>query len=498
MCGWRKTGRPTDSRKYEDMLFFKKKGPLVRERKDHCISRSNIDPDALKVLYRLSGAGYTAYLVGGSVRDLLLGRHPKDFDVGTDARPNEIRRIFRNCFLIGRRFRLAHVIFGKKVIETSTFRAQPRDVGTENGLYQTEDNTFGTPEEDAKRRDFTVNGLFYDIKTFSVIDYVDGLRDLEKKVLRCIGDPNVRFREDPVRMMRAVKFAARLGFEIDRTSRKAIQKHHADIKNASIPRVCEEVYRLFTYRSSAVAFRLLWQFDLLSDLLPELAAHIDGSGGEKSRVWRYLAAFDADAANEQATNGFRTAALCYDLYCARLAEYQAREREHAQHPHGHSSPPQHLSHTVVGYFSEHLKIPKVAFFKACSILEMQRRFVEMPKRGRSNRVVSHPDFLEALALRRIVLQVEGGDHAVLEAWKALYDEARHERRPARSASADFVVEVVQEGEEAAVFAEDEALAQNNARRRRPRRHNRGRMADRPLTAPQTEDASADPQPTASE
>ena len=497
MCGWRKTGLPADSRKYEDMLFFKKKGPLVRERKDHCISRSNIDPDALKVLYRLSGAGYTAYLVGGSVRDLLLGRHPKDFDVGTDARPNDIRRIFRNCFLIGRRFRLAHVIFGKKVIETSTFRAQPRDVGSENGLYQTEDNTFGTPEEDAKRRDFTVNGLFYDIKTFSVIDYVDGLRDLEKKVLRCIGDPNVRFREDPVRMMRAVKFAARLGFEIDRASRKAIQKHHADIKNAAIPRVCEEVYRLFTYRSSAVAFRLLWQFELLRDLLPELAAHIDSAGGEKSSIWRYLAAFDADDDNEQATNGLRTAVLCYDLYCTRLEEWQAREREHASH--GHSSPPQHLSHTIVGYFSEHLKIPKVAFFKACSILDMQRRFAEMPKRGRANRVVAHPDFLEALTLRRIVLQVEGGERAVLDAWKALYDELRHERRSARSSGSNFVVEVVHEGEDAALPPDDAEMTQNGSRRRRPRRHRRNRTAAaQSATAPQTEGASVDPQPTASQ
>ena len=132
------------------------------------------------------------------MRDLLLGRQPKDFDIGTDARPNEIRRLFRNCFLIGRRFRLAHIVFGRKVIETSTFRRQPDANENETGIYQTEDNTFGSPGEDAKRRDFTVNGLFYDIKTFSVIDYVGGLKDLEKNVLRSIGDPCIRFREDPV------------------------------------------------------------------------------------------------------------------------------------------------------------------------------------------------------------------------------------------------------------------------------------------------------------
>jgi poly(A) polymerase len=156
---------------------------------------------------------------------MLLGRSPKDFDISTDAQPSQIRKIFRNCFLIGRRFRLAHIVFGRKVIETSTFRAPPKAVKNKDGLYQSENNTFGTPEEDAKRRDFTINGLFYDIKTFSVIDYVGGLKDLERKVIRSIGDPNVRFREDPVRMMRAVKFAAKLDFSIEKSCRKAMKEH---------------------------------------------------------------------------------------------------------------------------------------------------------------------------------------------------------------------------------------------------------------------------------
>ena len=190
--------------------FLKKrsKGPVVYERAKHCISRKDIDPDALKVLYRLNALGYTAYLVGGGVRDLLLGRKPKDFDVGTSATPNEVKRAFRNCFLIGRRFRLAHIRFGEKVIETATFRRNSQTVGeiiehAAEGPF--EDNTFGTPETDAYRRDFTVNGLFYNIKDFSVIDWVGGMKDLEGKVIRSIGDPEIRFREDPVRMMRAME-----------------------------------------------------------------------------------------------------------------------------------------------------------------------------------------------------------------------------------------------------------------------------------------------------
>ena len=215
---------------YKNMFGFLKRGkhgPVVYTRPEHCISRKNIDPCALKVLYRLSQLGYTAYLVGGGVRDLLLGREPKDFDVGTSARPEEVKKAFRNCYLIGRRFRLAQVRFAGKVIETATFRQNSQTVGeiiehaAEGPL---EDNTYGTPETDAYRRDFTVNGLFYDIKDFSVIDWVGGMKDLENKVIRAIGDPEIRFQEDPVRMMRAIKFSARLGFTIEKKTGAAMKQ----------------------------------------------------------------------------------------------------------------------------------------------------------------------------------------------------------------------------------------------------------------------------------
>ena len=193
------------------------------------IPLDQIDPDAAKVVRRLSRSGFAAYLVGGCVRDLLLGRKPKDFDVATSATPPEIKSLFRNCRIIGRRFRLAHIFFGQKIIETSTFRANPREVEADdddelldaeqghgdNELYIRRDNVFGSAEEDARRRDFTINGLFYDLDGDKVIDYVEGLPDLERRTVRTIGDPDVRFREDPIRILRALKFAARLNFEIE-------------------------------------------------------------------------------------------------------------------------------------------------------------------------------------------------------------------------------------------------------------------------------------------
>src|SRR6476620_6986551 len=244
--------------------------PTVVARSEHSISRRDVDPDALKVLYRLHEHNYVAYLVGGSVRDLLLGRRPKDFDIGTSAHPHQVKKLFRNCWIIGRSFRLAHVKYGTKTIEVATFRRQvaaseltpeaeaaiagPADVvapgepmppadgnrmlrrRADDHLIQ-RDNTYGTPEEDAFRRDFTVNALFYDIGTFSIIDYTGGLKDLEARVIRSIGIPEVRFLEDPVRMLRAVVLAARLEFSIDPESLEAIAHHKHEIARSAAPRL---------------------------------------------------------------------------------------------------------------------------------------------------------------------------------------------------------------------------------------------------------------------
>jgi poly(A) polymerase len=304
--------------------------PVIVPREGHTISRKQIDADALKVLYRLHQNHYIAYLVGGSVRDLLLGRRPKDFDIGTSAHPYQVKRLFRNCWIIGRRFRLAHVRFGTKNIEVATFRRQvsadelaaseeiaptetgpatdapldgalpdgvaPDAIGAELLLDAAaadardrlvhRDNTFGTPEEDAFRRDFTINALFYDIGTFSVIDYAGGLEDLRAGLVRCIGDPVERFQEDPVRMIRAISMASRLGFRIDEPIDQAIAGHREELARSAPPRLIEELYKLLRSGAAEQAFRMLADRRLLEVIAPELQSRAGAS------LWAALARID--------------------------------------------------------------------------------------------------------------------------------------------------------------------------------------------------------------
>jgi poly(A) polymerase len=300
--------------------------PRVIPRAEHPISRRDIDREALNVLYRLHQAGFVAYLVGGSVRDLLLRRRPKDFDIGTSAHPHQVKRLFRNCWIIGRRFRLAHVRFGTRVVEVATFRRrlpdgerptppaepdapvgpperggnggdrQPLETGPDGPVGSPDrshdrlihrDNTFGTPEEDAFRRDFTINGLFYDIASFSVIDYVGGIDDLEDGLIRCIGDPDERLPEDPVRMIRAIALAARLGFRIDPPLLDSIARHRTEIARSAPARLLEELYKILRAGASEPTFRSLAAVGLLDAIASELH-HGAGEG-----LFRSLGALDA-------------------------------------------------------------------------------------------------------------------------------------------------------------------------------------------------------------
>src|SRR5687767_6753633 len=241
------------------------------------LDRAAIDADADRVVRKLARAGHKAYLVGGCVRDLLVSRTPKDFDVATSATPNEIRATFRNCRIIGRRFRLAHVFFGHKIIETSTFRANPKDED-DGDLLIRRDNVFGNETEDARRRDFTINGLFYDVEREEVIDHVGGLADLEARMIRTIGDPEIRFQEDPVRMLRAIKFAARLGLAIEPATYRALVRWRGEIRKCAPPRVLEEAYRLLRGGAAHRSFELLVDTATLEILSPQLAALYEGPG----------------------------------------------------------------------------------------------------------------------------------------------------------------------------------------------------------------------------
>ncbi len=249
-----------------------------------------VDADAVRVVRRLNAAGFEAYIVGGAVRDLLVGRPVKDFDIATSARPEDVKRVFRNnCRIIGRRFRLAHVFFsyGGRTYEVATFRRNPGDAddaieleGQTSDLLIKSDNVFGQAHEDAERRDFTINALFYDHDRSEVLDWVGGMADIETRTIRTIGEPDVRFREDPVRILRAIKFAARLDFGIDRHVYDAMTAQRDELSRAARPRLFEELLRLLRGGAARRSYYLAWDSGALSVLLPELSAYLDDSVGE--------------------------------------------------------------------------------------------------------------------------------------------------------------------------------------------------------------------------
>lgn len=264
----------------------------ILTRDEHAISRRNIAKEALKVLYRLHRLGFQSYLVGGGVRDLLLGRKPKDFDVATNARPNRLKKIFRNCRVIGRRFRIVHVFFNNNVtVEVSTFRKGAEFATKQDDGLILQDNTFGVVEEDARRRDLTINGLFYDIATFSVVDFVGGLEDLRNKVARTIADPHESFREDPIRMIRVMRHAARARFTIDPATFDAIKTHKALLLNCNQNRLTEEIYRDFRGGASAQFFKYLEETGILTILFPSLADQVHEQPDHP--LWNRLKALDA-------------------------------------------------------------------------------------------------------------------------------------------------------------------------------------------------------------
>ncbi|HMB78412.1 MAG TPA: polynucleotide adenylyltransferase PcnB [Vicinamibacterales bacterium] len=403
--------------------------PRIVPRQEHPISRRDIDPDALKVLYRLKDAEHTAYLVGGGVRDLLLGRRPKDFDIGTSAHPSQVKKLFRNCWIIGRRFRLAHVKFGAKVIEVATFRRQviageevvqdgvpaPDPTTPEGEQLIHHDNTFGTPEEDAFRRDFTINALAYDIATFSVIDFVGGLEDLRAGLVRSIGDPDVRLNEDPVRMIRAIAIAARLDFAIEPSLLKAIRTHRKEIAKSALPRLIEEYYKILRAGASEKSFRDMADVGLLEPISSELHR------GADDRLWQSLAALDAYRGQFESTPDTMSNAILLGSLLVPLGislhppRVHAPAASHDPDEGTHSRRPRHPPGPRLG----DLPLARRDVERLRLITSLQRRMHDLSASERTQRALAHRGiFREALTW----MEIHGNAPEIVEHWMGILDD----------------------------------------------------------------------------
>jgi poly(A) polymerase len=392
------------------------------------IDPRKLDPDALKVVLRLRQHGHQAYLVGGCVRDLLLGQKPKDFDVATSAHPGEVRATFRNCRLIGRRFRLAHVYFkGGKIIEVSTFRANPLELmestpeeeSAENGngngdedLLITHDNVFGTAEQDARRRDFTINGLFYDVTEGRVIDYVRGRRDLDERYIRTIGDPEIRMREDPVRILRAVRFASKLGLDIESRTYAAMEGAVEDLPRCAPARLLEETFRLIRGGVAAPSLKLLAALDALKILLPPVDAYFKQHGREGERIfYAYAEALDRRVAKgEPLDDAILLATLLVPISRA------APPPEEPQEPGARPSVAQGIEELLAG-FVQSARLPR-RIAERCRLLLLAQRTLTGERRRRSQAFRRHPLFNEAMIVFELSVEATGEFRDALAAWKA--------------------------------------------------------------------------------
>ncbi|BCX82452.1 poly(A) polymerase [Methylomarinovum caldicuralii] len=403
-------------------------GPRIYPRSQHSISRRQISPSALKVLYRLHKAGFRACLVGGCVRDLLLGREPKDFDVATDAHPEQIRKLFRNCRLIGRRFRLAHVRFGREIIEVATFRAAaPEGAGDWAREEETgrvlRDNVYGTIEEDAWRRDFTVNALYYDIADFSVVDYVGGMEDLKAGVLRLIGEPEVRYREDPVRMLRAVRFMTKLGFVLDKSCETLLPRLAHLLEDIPPARLYEEVLKLFLSGCAVQTFEALRHYGLFEPLFPltEKALARQPDGFPLTLVAKALENTDRRLAEDAPVTP-------YFLYAALLWEPVRLEALRRQ---AEGVAPvvavQEAASEVLSAQVRHVAIPKRVALPMREVWTLQPRF-ERRRGGRPLRLLSHPRFRAAYDF--LLLRSEAGEiePELAEWWTRFQQAGDSERR----------------------------------------------------------------------
>lgn len=422
------------------------------------MSRKAVSKNALKVLYRLRDEGYDAYLVGGCIRDIVLGQSPKDFDVATNASPEEIKRAFRNCRLIGRRFRLAHIVFGREIIEVATFRSGHSDAGKSDAHTDEQgrilrDNVYGTIEEDVLRRDFTINALYYSIEDFSIVDFVGGMRDLDDRVIRLLGDPETRYREDAVRALRAVRFAAKLDFTIDEETAEPLGRVGEWLEQIPAARLFEEVLKLFQSGHAVRSMEELRRYDLLRYLFQSLDTRLKAEDPLAIKLTD-LALKNTDIRVSQEkpiTPAFLYAALLWPDIQQRAAEIGAQENLPPV-PAIHAAADEILAQQV-----RQTALPKRFSVPAREIWTMQPRLEQYTgKRALKN--LEHPRFRAGYDL--LVLRAKAGE--------PLQDKA------------DWWTEI----QESPEVAEQMALArQKNAETRRtPRRRGgrrRGPRRDKP-------------------
>ncbi|WP_018984790.1 polynucleotide adenylyltransferase PcnB [Salinimonas chungwhensis] len=393
-------------------------------RAEHGISREDISDNALKVLYRLNNAGFESYLVGGCVRDLMLGIVPKDFDVVTNATPEQIKGLFKNCRLIGRRFRLAHIVFGRDIIEVATFRGHHSDgdnqtlgKASEDGQLL-RDNVFGSIEEDAERRDFTFNAMYYNVADFTVTDFANGRDAIEKGEVALIGDPEVRFREDPVRMLRAVRFAVKLNMVIAPATAAPIKTLSGLLTNIPPARLFEETLKLFLSGQGKATFLKLREYGLIEPLFPQVSPLLqDENSKEMQFILRVLENTDDRINNNQrVTPAFLYAALLwYPL------------EEHAQKVQAEAGLNNHdafniAAGDVIHRQTQRIMIPKRFSAVIRDIWILQQR---LPRRfgRRAFQMLSHPKFRAGYDFLLVRGQVEGGNLLELADWWTEFQSA---------------------------------------------------------------------------
>ncbi|NVJ56232.1 MAG: polynucleotide adenylyltransferase PcnB [Vibrionaceae bacterium] len=422
---------PSETNSYPELALN------VITRQEHNISRKQISDNALKVLYRLHGAGFDAYLVGGGVRDLLLGQQPKDFDIATNATPEQIRQLFKNCRLIGRRFRLAHIMFGRDIIEVATFRGHHQEPSKNVAQQSKEgmllrDNVYGSIDEDAERRDFTVNSMYYSIADYSIHDYARGMEDLDDKLVRLIGDPETRYREDPVRMLRAIRFAVKLDFDIEEDTAAPIEEMATLLRDIPPARLYEESLKMLQSGHGLETYHLMREYNLFQQLFPTISEFFteDYSSPTEQMLDLVLDATDQRIEESKRINpAFMFAAMLWYPLQAK-AEWLMEKRDLSYY-----DAIMEASNHVLDEQVRTIAIPRRHTATIREIWQLQLR---MPRRNgkRAFRLMELNKFRAGYDFLEMRGEIEGGETAALAKWWNTFQSAGRNMRQAMVADVD--------------------------------------------------------------